>query len=211
MGVQVSPTALQGKINIKQLNKLIICMFTIIQISIKNFLTIYLGFLYLFFGIIFLLMPLIYIELGRPRDFIKGGFNLVIGMLLIYKQNSFDSLYSSILTVITSLLTFYLVEIFSIRWNQLTNQEKNKLQTLEELKKNLSIFLKAISLARQDFLNSNNILKFGRKNENLNKKKWVRNDENDNINNSNKNNLLTLEMQKKATNQSTKDTINEGK
>ena len=55
------------------------------------------------------------------------------------------------------------------------------------------------------------IFKFGRNNENLNKKKWVRNVENDNIVNSNKNNLLTLEMSKKATNQSTKDTINEGK
>ncbi len=126
-------------------------------------------------------MPLIYIELGRPRDFIKGGLNLVVGMLLIYKKNSFNTLHSSIFIVITTLMTFYLVEIFSIRWNQLTNQEKNKLQTLEELKKNLSIFLKAISLARQDFLNSNNILKFRRKDENLNKKKWVRNDENDNI------------------------------
>ncbi len=157
-------------------------------------------------------MPLIYIELGRPRDFIKGGLNLFIGMLLIFfKQNSFNTLYSSIFTVITTLLIFYVVEIFSIRWNQLTNQEKNKLKTLDELKKNLSIFLKAISLARQDFLNSNNILKFGRKNENLNKKKWVKNDENDNIDNSNKNNLLTLEMQKKATNQSTKDTISEVK
>ena len=37
-------------------------------------------------------MPLIYIELGRPRDFIKGGLNLVIGMLLIYKKNSFNTL-----------------------------------------------------------------------------------------------------------------------
>ena len=106
---------------------------------------------------------------------------------------------------------FYLVEIFSIRWNQLTNQEKNKLKTFEELKKNLSIFYKAISLARQDFLNSNNILKFGRKNENLNKKKWVKNDENDNMVTSNKNNLLTLEMPKNATNQSIKDTIKEVK
>ena len=91
-----------------------------------------------------------YIELGRPRDFIKGGLNLVIGMLLIYKQNSFNILYSSIFT---TLLTFYVLEIFSIRWNQLTTQEKNKLQTLEELKKNLSIYLKAISLARKNFLN----------------------------------------------------------
>ena len=156
-------------------------------------------------------MPLIYIELGRPRDFIKGGLNLAIGMIFIFKHNSLDTLYSSIFYVITALLTFYIVEIFSIRWNLLINQEKNKLKTLEELKKNISIFLKAISLARKDFLNSNNILKFGRKNENLNKKKWVRNDENDNIINSNKNNLLTLEMQKKTTNQSIKDTINEGK
>ena len=171
--------------------------------------TIYLGCLYLLFGIIFLLIPLTYIELGRPRDFLKGGLNLVIGMLLIFKHNSFDTLYFSIFSFITTLKTFYILEIFSIRWNQLTNQEKNKLKTLEELKKNLSIFLKAISLARHDFLNSNNILKFGRKNENLNKKKWVRNDENDNIINSNENNLLTLEMSKKATNQSTKNTINE--
>ena len=155
-------------------------------------------------------MPLIYIELGRPRDFIKGGLNLFIGMLLIFKHNSFDTLYSYVFIVITTLLIFYVVEIFSIRWNQLTNQEKNKLKTLDELKKNLSIFLKSISLSIQYFLNSNNILKFGRKNEDLNKKKWVRNDENDNIVNSNKNNLLTLEMPKKATNQSTKDTINEG-
>ena len=143
--------------------------------------TIYLGCIYLFFGIIFLLIPLIYIELGRPRDFIKGGLNLVIGMLLIFKHNRFDTLYCSLVTVITALLIFYILEIFSIRWNQLTNQEKNKLKTLEELKKNISIFINAISLAWKDFLNSNNILKLGRKNENLNKKKWVRNDENYNI------------------------------
>ena len=152
-------------------------------------------------------MPLLYIELGRPRDFIKGGFKLFIGMFLIVKHNVFDILYSSIFTFITLLLTFYLVEIFSTRWNQLTNQEKNKLKTIEELKKNLSIFFKAISLARKDFLNSNNILKFGGKNKKLNKKKWVRNDENDNMITSNKNNLLTSEMQKKVTSQPKKDTI----
>ena len=148
--------------------------------------TIYLGCLYLFLGIIFLLMPLTYIELGRPRDFIKGGLNLIIGMLLIFKHNSFDTLYFSIFTAITSLIIFFIVEIFSIRWNQLTNQKKTKIKTLEELKKNLSIFRKAISLASKDFLNSNNILKSGRKNENFNKKNWVRNIENDNIITSNK-------------------------
>ena len=149
--------------------------------------------------------------MGRPRDLIKGGLNLIIGMLLIIKHNIFNSLYSSILIFITILFNFYLVEIFSIRWNQLTNQEKNKLKTIVELKKNLSTFSEAILLARKDFLNLNNILKFGRNNENFNKKKWVKNDENDNIVNSNKNNLLTIEMQKKETIQSKKDTINEEK
>ena len=152
-------------------------------------------------------MPLIYIELGRPRDFIKGGLNLVIGMLLIFKQNSVNTLYSSILIVITLLFIFYLVEIFSIRWNQLTNQEKNKLKTIVEFKKNLSTFLEAISVTRKNFFKPNNIFNFARQNENFNKKKWVRNGENGNIVPSTKNKLLTLEMQKKATNQSEKGTI----
>ena len=173
-----------------------------------RFLAIYLGFLYVFFGIIFLLTPLIYIELGRPRDFLKGGLNLVIGMFLLVKRNIFGNLYSAILIFITILLIFYLVEIFSIRWHQLTNQEKNKLKTILELKKNLSTFLEAISLARKDFFNSINIFKFAKNNEKFNKKKWVRNDENDNINTSNKNDLLTIEMPQKTTNESKKDTIN---
>ena len=106
-------------------------------------------------------------------------------MSLLVKHNVFDRLYSLILIAVTILFIFYLVEIFSIRWNQLTNQEKNKLKTIVELKKNVLTLIEAISLATKDFNNSNNFLKFGRKNENLNKKKWVRKDENDNIVNSN--------------------------
>ena len=171
----------------------------------------YLSFLYLFFGFIFLLIPLLYIELGRPRDFIKASINLFIGMLLLIKNNVFGRLYSSILIVLTILLIFYLIEIFSIRWNQLTNLEKNKLKTIVEFKKNVSLLIEAISLASKDFLNLKNLLKFDRNNENLNKKKWVRNSVNDKINTSNKNNLQTVEMTKKTTIQSKKDTIDEEK
>ena len=156
-------------------------------------------------------IPLTYIELSRPRDLIKAGLNLVIGMLLLVKNNVFDNLYSLILIFITLLFIFYLVEIFSIRWNQLTNEEKNKLKTIVQFKENVSKMIEAIFLARSDFFNSIKILKYGRNNENLNKKKWVRNAENDNIINSNQNNLKSLEMQKKETNHSKKDTINEDK
>ena len=172
---------------------------------------IYLSVLYLFFGIIFLLIPITYTELSRPRDLIKGSTNLIIGMLLIVKNNVFDDLYSLVLIFITTLFILYFVEIFSIRWNQLTDNEKNKLKTVVELKKNVLVLTEAISLARKDFLNSNNISKFGINNENLSKKKWVRNGENDNIITSNKNNLLNLEMPKNATIQSKKDIINHEK
>ena len=106
---------------------------------------------------------------------------------------------------------FYLSEIFSIRWNQLTDKEKNKLKTIVELKKNVSTLMEAISLARKDFFNLNNLLKLGKNNKNLNKKKWVRNGENDNIDNYNQKNLQTVEMSKTTTTQFKTDTINEGK
>jgi len=156
-------------------------------------------------------MPLIYIELGRPRDLIKAGLNLIIGMFLLVKNKFFDNFYSFILIGITILVTFYLIEIFSIRWNQLTNQEKENLKTVVEFKKNLSKLAQALYLAGKNFLNLNKILKIDKNNENLIKKKWVRNDENGNMLTSNKNKLLTLEMLKKATIQSRKDTIEEGK
>ena len=173
-------------------------------------LIVYLGSFYVIFGIIFLLMPLIYIELGRPRDLIKAGLNLIIGMLVIVKYRVFDKLYSSILIFITILFTFYVIEIFSIRWNQLTDKEKNKLTTFMELKKNLYTFFEAISLLVSNFLNLFNIFKFDKNNENLIKKKWVKNDENGNILSSTKNKLVSLEMSKKTI-QSRKDIIKEKK
>ena len=172
---------------------------------------IYLGYIYLLFGAILLSIPLIYIELGRPKDFIKAGLNFVIGMILIVKDRTYNNFYSSILVFITILFTFYIVEIFSVRWNQLTIQEKNKLKTFVEFKKNLSKFLEAISLLFKKNLNLNNIFKVNKNNKNLIKKKWVTNENNGNILTYIKNKLLTLEMPKKATIQSKEDIIEKKK
>ena len=172
---------------------------------------IYLGYIYLLFGTILLFIPLIYIELGRPKDFIKAGLNFVIGMILIVKDRTYNNFYSSILVFITILFTFYMVEIFSVRWNQLTIQEKNKLITFVEFKKNLSKFLEAISLLLKKNLNLNNIFKVNKNNKNLIKKKWVTNENNGNILTYIKNKLLTLEMPKKATIQSKEDIIEKKK
>ena len=146
-----------------------------------NILIIYLGYFYILLGSIFLFIPLIYLEVGRPKDLIKAFLNLLIGIILIINNNFFDNSFIAIFLIVTALFLFYLVEIFSSRWNQLTDQEKSKLTTLVEFKKNISKISEAITLAVRTLKNSLNFFKFDRNNKNINTKTWVRNDNNDNI------------------------------
>ena len=141
----------------------------------------FLGSFYIVIGSIFLLIPLIYLEFGKPKDLIRACLNLLIGVFLIIKNRLFDNSFLIINFLLTVLLIFYLVEIFSSRWNQLTDKEKNKLNTLGEFKKNLSKIMESIALGLSNFKNSSNFLKIDKTIEKNNKKKWVRNDKNDNI------------------------------
>ncbi|MBO6978346.1 MAG: hypothetical protein JJ837_02830 [Prochlorococcus marinus XMU1428] len=140
-----------------------------------------LGSLYVLVGVIFLFVPLIYLELGRPKDLIKSFLNLLIGFILIIKNKTIDQTFILILLLLTILIVFYLVELFSSRWNQLTDKEKNKLTTFLEFKNNLSKIFEAINLGIKNFSKPLNFLNFGDNNQNSSPKKWVRNDKNDNI------------------------------
>ena len=139
---------------------------------------IYLGSFYIFIGAIFVFVPIIYLELGRPKDLIKAFFNLLIGFILITKNGTINELFFAILILLTSLIALYVIEIFLSRWNQLTDKEKIKLTTFLEFKNNLSKILEAINLGFGNFIKPFN---FDKNNQNLSKKKWVRNDKNDNI------------------------------
>ena len=141
---------------------------------------IYLGFFYVIVGTIFLLVPLIYLELGKPKDLIKSCLNLLIGFVLIIKSKTLDESFF-IFLLFAVLIIFYLVELFSSRWNQLTDKEKNKLTTFLEFKNNLSKILEAINLGVKNFVKPLNLFTFGSNNQNTSPKKWVRNDKNDNI------------------------------
>ena len=146
-----------------------------------NSLMIYFGYFYIVVGIIFLLVPLIYLELGRPKDLIKAFLNLLIGFILIMKYKIIDVSFFAIFFCFTTLVIIYLLELFSFRWHQLTDKEKNKLTTFLEFKNNLSKTLEAIKLVFKNLTNPFNFLKFDRGNQNMSIKKWVRNDKNDNI------------------------------
>ena len=136
---------------------------------------------YIAIGTVFLFVPIIYIELGRPKDLIKAFLNLLIGLILIIKNKTIEESFFVILILITVLVAFYLYELFLSRWYQLTDIEKKKITTFLEFKKNLSKILEAINLGIGNFAKFLNFFNFGTNNQNITPKKWVRNDKNDNI------------------------------
>ena len=146
----------------------------------NNFI-LYLGAFYILIGTIFLFVPIIYLELGKPKDLIKAFLNLLIGLILIIKNKALDESSFVIFLFLTVLVIFYLVELFLSRWYQLTDNEKKKLVTFLEFKNNLLKILESINLVFGDFRKPLNFFNFGSNNKSITQKKWVRNDKNDNI------------------------------
>jgi hypothetical protein len=140
-----------------------------------------LGTFYIVIGTIFLSVPIIYLELGKPKDLIKAFLNLLIGLILIIKNKTIDQSFFLILLLLTVLVIFYVVELFLSRWYQLTDKEKKKLTTFLEFKNNFSKILEAINLGFGNFTKPSNFFNFDSDNKNTTQKKWVRNDKNDNI------------------------------
>ena len=126
---------------------------------------IYFGSFYIVIGTIFLFVPLIYLELGRPRDLIKAFINLLIGFIFIITNNVKYESFFIILILLTVLVFLYVLELFSYRWNQLTNKEKNKLTTFLEFKNNISKILEAINLALMNFSKTLNFFNLDRNNK----------------------------------------------
>ena len=146
-----------------------------------NNLITFLGFIYILVGTIFLFVPIIYLELGRPKDLIKAFFNLLIGFILIIKNKTIDESFFVIFLLLTLLVFLYVVEIFLSRWYQLTDKEKSKLTTFLEFQNNLSKIIEAFKLVVKNFAKPLNVFSFGSNSQNTSSKKWVRNDNNDNI------------------------------
>ena len=145
-----------------------------------NNLVFYLGYFYIIIGTIFLLVPLIYLELGRPKDLIKAFLNLLIGFILIMKNRIVDESFF-IFLLLTVIVAMYLIEVYLYRWHQLTDNEKKKLTTFLEFKNNLSKILEAINLWVSNFTKLLNFFNFANNKQKATPKKWVRNDKNDNI------------------------------
>ena len=142
---------------------------------------IYFGSFYIVIGTIFLFVPLIYLELGRPKDLIKASINLLIGFILIITNNVIYESFFIILILLTILVFLYVLELFLSRWNQLTNKEKNKLLTFVEFRNSISKILEAINLALMNLTKTLNFFNLDINSQKISKKKSERNIKNDNI------------------------------
>ena len=148
-----------------------------------NSLLVYLGIFYLLIGFVFLFVPILYLELGRPKDLIKSFLNLSIGIILIIKNKIIVESFFVISLLLTLFVVIYLIELFLFRWNQLTDKEKNKLTTFLEFKKNISKLLEAIKYGFKNFTKDIIFLNFNGQNKKISPKKWVRNTNSDNMKN----------------------------
>jgi len=82
------------------------------------------GYLFFLVGLLIMALPLMLVELSRPRDWLMGGLFLFLGLFLLVEN---DLLRGSINLLVISMATLYgkmILEIFQTRWYQLSAEEK---------------------------------------------------------------------------------------
>tara|TARA_B100000579_G_C22303489_1_gene608284 strand:+ start:11 stop:517 length:507 start_codon:yes stop_codon:yes gene_type:complete len=89
------------------------------------------GYLFLLVGMTILVLPLMLVELSRPRDWLIGGLFLFLGLFLLVEN---DLLRGSINLFVASISLLYgkmMSEIFQNRWYQLSSEEKKRIASFE--------------------------------------------------------------------------------
>ena len=140
------------------------------------FLVFFIGFLYLFIGCISLFTALLFIELERPKDLIQSGLLILLGMFLIIYKKEFNIKISLILSLNAALISFYFLENFLYRWNQLLDKEKFDIKSFSGFKRNFLIIYRIIRFEFKNIFLNIKIRNFFEKTS-INKK-WVRKQDN---------------------------------
>ncbi len=133
-----------------------------------------LSYVYFILGLAYLFVPSIALELGRPKDLLKGGLFFLLAIFLLIKKNTFTS---SDLVIIgfNNLICFILIaEINLSRWNNLSELEKKSFRNFSEIKNKFLLFLDALKLGNKNLLFKS--VKANALDKNSVKRVWVRPD-----------------------------------
>ena len=164
-----------------------------------------LGIFYIILSIILLLLPIVFIELGRSKDLIKGGLTLFLGIYIIIQRNFFSYSDEFFLVAITVLSSFFVFEISLFRWNQLDNNEKNKFKTPSEYLKIGAVIKESINFGFKKLIYRR--IEDKDLNKKSSQKKWVRLEDNNKISKDATENTITSKVISKQENQSEEDII----
>ena len=130
------------------------------------------GYLFLCVGLLILTLPLILVELSRPRDWLIGGLFLFMGLFLRVEN---DLLRGSINLLVISMTILYgklIFEIIQTRWYQLSSEEKKGIGSFQRWFESFKQLGQSFALLGKGFLNF--FKGFTTKSEQLLKeKKWV--------------------------------------
>ena len=89
------------------------------------------GYLFLLVGLLILALPLMLVELSRPRDWLMGGLFLFLGLFLLVEN---ELLRGSINLLVISMAILYgkmILEIVQTRWYQLSSEEKKRIGSFQ--------------------------------------------------------------------------------
>ena len=79
------------------------------------------GYLFLFVGLLILALPLMLVELSRPRDWLIGGLFLFLGLFLIVENDRLRGSINLLVVAMTILYGKLILEIIQTRWYQLSS------------------------------------------------------------------------------------------
>jgi len=140
-------------------------------------LNIFLGDLTLLLAFAVLLLPILVTELSRPRDALWGAIGLVLGVSLVTNN---DRMFGGLMLVVISgtlLIGRLGYEVAQSRWQQLSDEEKKRLGSMERWQTSVQQASAAIAQLGGIF---KDLIKFGSKTSNSKKsqKKWIRPEKN---------------------------------
>ena len=89
------------------------------------------GYFFLFVGFIVLVLPLMLVELSRPRDWLYGGLFLFLGLFLLVENVILRGSINLLVVCMAILLGKMMLEIVRNRWYQLSSEEKKRIASFE--------------------------------------------------------------------------------
>ena len=139
------------------------------------------GYLFLLVGLLVLALPLMLVELSRPRDWFLGALFLFLGLFFLVEN---DLLRGSINLLVISMATLYgklISEIIQSRWNQLSFEEKKLIGSFQRWFESFKQLGQIFTLLGNSFLNFFKSFRAQSEKTSI-QKKWVRSEVKEEVN-----------------------------